>query len=88
MTSESARFVPFSDDATVLSVGNLSLENRADRITIHGDVDLTRDQQGLALALQLKACIDQICSTMQASPLPEAQAVVPTTAVSNPFKNG
>lgn len=88
MTTESARFVPFGDDATVLSFGNLSLENRADRIIIHGDVDLTRDQQGLALALQLKASIDRICSTLQASPLPKAQAVVPTTAASNPFKSG
>jgi hypothetical protein len=41
-------FVPYANEADVLEIDNLMLENRLDRITISGDVDLTADKQGLA----------------------------------------
>jgi hypothetical protein len=40
-------FVPFANEADVIGIGDLTLENRLDRITIAGDVDLTADVPGL-----------------------------------------
>jgi hypothetical protein len=37
------KFTPYANEADVIEVGNLMLENRLDRITISGDVDLTVD---------------------------------------------
>jgi hypothetical protein len=78
-------FKPFADESTVVSVGELSLENRTDRVSIHGDVDLTRDKQGLRLALELKTRLDQIVAVLQAERLPERVSVEPPGEGKNPF---
>ncbi len=38
---------PFNNEEDVIHVGELDIENRLDRISIHGSVDITKDQQGL-----------------------------------------
>ena len=40
-------FKPYANESDVLTVGNLSIENRLDRLTLHGDVELTKDKKGL-----------------------------------------
>jgi hypothetical protein len=39
----------------VIRIGALEIENRVDRVTLMGDVELTRDREGLAKARELKA---------------------------------
>lgn len=41
---------PFEDDATALTLGELSIENGTQAIAIHGSLDLTRDRDGLEKA--------------------------------------
>jgi hypothetical protein len=78
-------FAPFANEADVVEVGRLMLENRLDRITVSGDVDLTADQQGLAAARLLHDLLGQIVAKLEAQTLPVRlpQAVVQT--VKNPF---
>lgn len=79
-------FKPFGDESTVLGIGNLDIENQTDRVTLHGDVVLTRDKQGLALAKQLKTVVDAVVKTLEADKhLPEAVEVKAARTVKNPF---
>ena len=79
-------FRPYADESDVLTLGNLAIENRVDRVTLQGDVELTRDQRGLALAKQLKAVIDATVKALEADKaLPEAVETIKPRRVKNPF---
>lgn len=85
MTVQFAVFVPFANEADVLNVGNLAIENRSDRITLHGDVDLTLDKAGLAMAKQLHQLLGDVVATMEATPLPDKLPAPDVKTVDNPF---
>ena len=79
-------FKPFDNEADVLAVGNLAIENRVDRVTLQGDVELTKDRRGLALAKHLKAVLDATVRALEADKaLPEAVEVEKPRSVRNPF---
>ena len=80
-------FQPYADDAAVLSVGDLSVENGATRVVLHGSLELPRDRQGLDRARALKRTLDAIVRALEASDLPEAAADAsdPTGSAPNPF---
>lgn len=78
-------FVPFANEADVLHVGDLMVENRLDRITLSGDVDLTLDQAGLALARRLHALLGEIVGRMEGGELPERLPPPNVEQVDNPF---
>ncbi|MBY0556554.1 MAG: hypothetical protein K2P77_05050 [Burkholderiaceae bacterium] len=80
-----SQFAPYANEAEVLTIGQLTLENRLDRITVYGDLDLTADQQGLAYARQLQQVLNAIVSTLEAQQLPLAVKPVAATTVANPF---
>lgn len=79
-------FVPYADEADVLRIGDLEIENRLDRVTLTGDLVLTKDQAGLARVKELKALVDRIAKALEADKeLPQAIEVTPTVTVKNPF---
>lgn len=78
-------FEPFADEADVRDVGGLQIENRLDRVTISGAVDLTADQSGLAHALELRRLLDAIVERLQACDLPQTLPPPPVKRVPNPF---
>jgi hypothetical protein len=86
MTTRKRNFVPFANEADVLNVGNLAIENRLDRITLAGDVDLTADQQGLALARELHALLGQVVAKLEGQDLPDRLPAPEVKTVANPFK--
>ena len=43
---------------------DLNIENRLDRVSLYGSVDITHDQEGLAQALRLKGVVDGMVSTL------------------------
>ncbi|QTR55436.1 hypothetical protein [Thiothrix unzii] len=43
---------------------DLNIENRLDRVSLYGSVDITHDQAGLAQALRLKGVVDGMVSTL------------------------
>ena len=71
MKSKKAAFAPYANEADVLEVGNLMLENRVDRITVSGDVDLTADRQGLAAARRLHEALSAIVARAPAAAGPQ-----------------
>ena len=79
-------FRPFANESDVLNVGNLEISNRVDRVTIQGDVELTKDKRGLALARELKAVLDAAVKAMEADKaLPDQVQVEAPVKVKNPF---
>ena len=78
---------PFSNEEEVITIQELTLENRLDRVSIHGSVDITKDQQGLEYAFALKRQIDTIVEYLKKQALPEkigAENVA--KVVKNPFE--
>jgi hypothetical protein len=79
-------FVPFANEADVLEVGGLMLENRVDRVTISGDVDLTADRVGLEAARLLQQQIGQVVASLEArKDLPDRLPPPEVKTVRNPF---
>ena len=80
------KFNPYANEADVLRIGDLEIENRVDRVTITGDVVLTRDKAGLALARELQTIVDGVVKALEADKqLPDAVAVKEARSVRNPF---
>ena len=81
------KLTPFADDASSVSIAQLTIENSMDRIAIYGSLDLTRDKQGLVHAQALKALLDQAVQLLEADKaLPDA--IAPPAAartIANPF---
>jgi len=78
-------FVPYANEADVIEVGRLMLENRLDRITISGDVDLTADKPGLEAARRLHALLGQVVASLEAKDLPDQLPPPRVEKVDNPF---
>lgn len=78
---------PFDDSS--FQVGDLTVESAADRVAIHGSLDLTRDADGLARARQLQAYLNQVVQTLEvvqrAGHLPAAVPVDRPTRRANPL---
>jgi hypothetical protein len=79
-------FKPYVNESDVIRIGALEIENRTDRVSFTGDVVLTRDQAGLALAKELHALLGQVVKALQAEEkLPQTAEVKPAQVVKNPF---
>ena len=79
-------FKPYANESDVIRIGALEIENRTDRISLTGDVVLTRDQAGLALARELQALIKQVVQALESGEkLPETVEIKPVQVVKNPF---
>lgn len=82
----STDFQPYANEADVVRIDHLEIENRLDRLTLTGDLVLTRDRAGLALAQELQELLARAIHTLQADPeLPEHVATEPVRTVRNPF---
>jgi hypothetical protein len=83
-------FVPFADEREVCTIDELAIENRVDRVRLHGGLALTRDRAGLAQARALRELVDDVVRALEAleraGDLPGAVAVRPVTQVANPFR--
>jgi len=82
-------FTPYANEADVLEIGNLMLENRLDRITISGDIDLTLDQSGLRDARRLHEQLGAVLAVLEArdkaGELPARLPPPDIQTVDNPF---
>ena len=80
------QFKPYANEADVLRIGELEIENRVDRVTLTGDVVLTRDKAGLALAKELQAIVGGVVKALEDDKeLPDAVKVKEARTVKNPF---
>jgi hypothetical protein len=81
-----SQFVPYQNESDVLNIGGLQIENRLDRISISGDVDLTADQAGLADARALHALLGEVVAGLEAQELPARLPAPDNKIVANPFE--
>jgi hypothetical protein len=78
---------PFKNETESITLGQLTIENRLDQVELYGSLSITRDQAGLALALQLKSVLDAAIDHLQhTSDLPAHIAFRPADTIDNPFK--
>ena len=83
MTQE---FLPYANEAGVLRIGDLQIENRVDRISFTGDLALTKDKAGLALAKELQSLMERVVKALEADKqLPQIVELKASVTVKNPF---
>ncbi len=80
-----AKFIPYANESDVVEIQGLTIENRVDRITISGDIDLTLDQAGLASAKLLQRLLNDVVAKLEGQELPAQLPPPPVKTVSNPF---
>lgn len=82
-----SEFRPFADDASVLEIDELSIENGEAAIVVHGSLELSRDKAGLAKAKRLYAVLGAAIASMESGDLPDKieAATASAQTVKNPF---
>lgn len=77
---------PYRNETEVIRIGELEVENRLDRVVLTGDLVLTKDKAGLALALELQSLAGRVVRALKAEKqLPETVEIIPAVTVKNPF---
>lgn len=78
----------FNNESEVSEIGNLSIENRLDRISVHGDLDITLNRDGLLKARALHEVFRGIMMTLEyrVNVQSNPPAAVEILEVDNPFK--
>lgn len=77
---------PFANESDCLQVGGITIENRVDRVSIFGSIDITRDKEGLAAARELKTILDLTLTELESAELPDKVTLKPVNTVKNPFE--
>ncbi len=85
MNKNAMKIAPFANETDSLSIGDLTVENREDRITIYGNIDITRDKEGLGNAETLQTLFNDIIASMKKGDLPDKISIKPADNVANPF---
>jgi hypothetical protein len=77
---------PYANEADSIAIGELTIENREDRLELYGSLQLTRDKEGLALARELKSLVDAALEVLESEDLPDRIEIDPPDEVDNPFQ--
>lgn len=78
--------IPFANESDCLQIGGITIENRVDRVSIFGSIDITRDKEGLAVARELKTVLDLTLSELESAEIPDKVTLKPTKTIKNPFE--
>ncbi|TCB81108.1 hypothetical protein [Acinetobacter sp. ANC 4173] len=79
-------FKPFENGTESHAIHDLTLENQLDRVNIYGNLQIGKDQAGLAAAKALQAYLNAIVAKLEAEPdLPEQIIDAAIQDVENPF---
>lgn len=79
-------FMAYANEVDSLQIGGLNIENRLDRISIYGSLDITKDRHGLESALKLKRIIDASIDALRRDKnLPDQIVIKLSDSVQNPF---
>lgn len=82
-----AKINPFQNEEESIQIGELTIENRFDRIELYGSLQITKDQSGLKLARSLKELADSTLKALeQEKTLPDKIKIKQPDTTENPFK--
>lgn len=76
---------PFMNESECLQIGELTIENRLDRVSFFGSLDITRDREGLEFARQLKQVLELTLAELEGADLPDHITPEAGDSVENPF---
>ncbi|NVN90354.1 MAG: hypothetical protein HXX11_07080 [Desulfuromonadales bacterium] len=76
---------PFKNESDCLQIDDLTIENRIDRVSLFGSIDITRDKNGLALARQLREILELTLHELEGVELPDRITLEAGKSVKNPF---
>lgn len=86
LTMPTQPFMAYENETDSFLIGNLTVENRLDRISLYGSLDLTKDRHGLESALQLKRLIDASIDALKRDRnLPDQITIKEAEKIENPF---
>lgn len=79
-------FLAYENESDSFSIGDMTIENRLDRVSIYGSLDITKDKEGLENALKLKRIIDTSIDALKRDKnLPDRIIILGTDTIENPF---
>jgi hypothetical protein len=78
-------FLAYENEEDSFALGDFTIENRIDRISLYGSIDLTKDKEGLTKALEIKRIIDAAVDVLKGKNIPERIEVESAKTVPNPF---
>lgn len=79
-------FKAFENGTESHAIHDLTIENDVDRVSIYGNLQITKDQAGLKVALALQAVMNQLVQQLQSeSDLPEHIQNKESDEIGNPF---
>ena len=73
------RFSPFKNVADRIQIGDLTVENRLDRVSLSGRLDITLDLAGLEAAHELMELLSLTLHELAHTSLPDKIATEPAT---------
>lgn len=80
---------PFANESDVIQINGLTIENRTDRVSLFGSLDVARDRTGLQQARQLSEIINTVLLKLEeyerAGRLPDQVRIEGTVTVNNPL---
>jgi hypothetical protein len=80
---------PFQNETESSAIDELTVENRLDRVSLYGRVEITADEEGLSKAAELQMLSSTIVSELKAraaaGKLPKKIVVDATVEQKNPF---
>lgn len=76
---------PFENESDCIEIGELTVENRLDRVSLFGSLDITHDREGLALARQLHELLELTLAELEGAELPDRITLETGDSVENPF---
>lgn len=79
------KFEPYANESDAVGIGGLNVENRLDRVSIFGSLDITCDKEGLAKVRALKGIVDSVERALARRKLPDRVETRPPGSVENPF---
>lgn len=79
-------FKPFENGTESSAIYDLTLENQTDCVSLYGNLQITKDQDGLKTAKALQAFVNDVVAALeQDKALPEKVERAETQEVENPF---
>jgi hypothetical protein len=78
-------FAPYQNESDCIQIDELTIENRVDRVSIYGSINLTKDKAGLAAARELKNILSMILAELEKTDLPDQITLAEPETVDNPF---
>ncbi|WP_198381519.1 hypothetical protein [Roseomonas sp. KE2513] len=82
------KFIPYADEAATMRLDGMMVENRLDRVSLYGSLDLTRDRAGLESARRLQSLLQAAIAVLEGEGERLPQRVVTgegNDTVRNPF---